>query len=282
MSFGRFRYFSFLDVIGMARTKNTVSREETGAEQLKGVRGGRRAQTTSNGKSNELGRGKRANEVGDLPNEASASPASEPGWQRVVEKKAKKKAVKIKGKMGKKIEEKVIVARNVIVVKNQRKRVETKEKAIQDQVVMMRKVETNEKKRQEEEEEVVVVGKRAVAKGGSKAKPGTPKGKKPTDDTSTPFPRRPKNQTLLKIFNNHVAVAIWNGERVRQAMEVVTAWKALPPEVGDRAFALKMANEVLKHLIVVGSSVTSGSTTSAAPLPNLQRLSGRQPRQKRE
>ncbi|KAK9166303.1 hypothetical protein Scep_001494 [Stephania cephalantha] len=59
---------------GMARTKNTVSREETGAEQLKGVRGGRRAQTASYRKSKELGRGKGANEVGDLPNEASASP----------------------------------------------------------------------------------------------------------------------------------------------------------------------------------------------------------------
>ncbi|KAK9166046.1 hypothetical protein Scep_001237 [Stephania cephalantha] len=101
-----------------------------------------------------------------------------------------------------------------------------------------------------------------VAKGGSKLKPGTPKGKKPTDDPSTPFPGGLKNQTLLKSFNNHVAAVIWNGERVRRAVEVVTAWKALPPGVGDRASALKIADEVLKHLIVVGSSATSGSTTS--------------------
>ncbi|KAK9100282.1 hypothetical protein Scep_023712 [Stephania cephalantha] len=52
-------------------------------------------------------------------------------------------------------------------------------------------------------------------------------------------------------------------DRVRRVVEVVTAWKVLPPEVGDRASALKMADDVLKHLIVVGSSATSGSTTSA-------------------
>ncbi|KAK9147888.1 hypothetical protein Scep_006645 [Stephania cephalantha] len=61
----------------LARIKNTVDREETRAGQLKGVRGGRRAQTASYRKSKELGRGKGANEVGDLPNEASASPTSE-------------------------------------------------------------------------------------------------------------------------------------------------------------------------------------------------------------
>ncbi|KAK9100542.1 hypothetical protein Scep_023972 [Stephania cephalantha] len=134
-----------------------------------------------------------------------------------------------------------------------------------------------------------------VAKGGSKAKLGTPKGKKPTDDTSTPFPGGLKNQTLLKDFNNHVAAAIWNEDnmgwfidvyhprvenasrrkagmedgddiydRVRRAVEVVTAWKALLHGVGDRASALQMANEVLKHLIIVGLSVTSSSTTSVA------------------
>ncbi|KAK9099923.1 hypothetical protein Scep_023353 [Stephania cephalantha] len=103
-----------------------------------------------------------------------------------------------------------------------------------------------------------------VAKGDSKAKLGTPKGEKPTNDTFTPFPGGLKNQTQLKSFNNYVAAAIWNGERVRRAVEVVMAWKALPPRVGDRASALKMTDEVLKHLIVVGSSVTTGSTTSAA------------------
>ncbi|KAK9158351.1 hypothetical protein Scep_004925 [Stephania cephalantha] len=46
------------------------------------------------------------------------------------------------------MEQKVIVVRKVIVVKNQRRTVETKEKVIQDKVVMMRKVETKEKKRQ--------------------------------------------------------------------------------------------------------------------------------------
>ncbi|KAK9121313.1 hypothetical protein Syun_018930 [Stephania yunnanensis] len=39
-----------------------------------------------------------------------------------------------------------------------------------------------EEEAEEEEYEELVVGKMAVAKGGSKAKPGTPKGKKPIDD----------------------------------------------------------------------------------------------------
>ncbi|KAK9140751.1 hypothetical protein Scep_010432 [Stephania cephalantha] len=55
-----------------------------------------------------------------------------------------------------------------------------------------------------------------------------------------------------------------SNKRVRRAVEVVTAWKALPPRVGDRASAVKMADEVLKHLTVIGSSGTSGMTTSAA------------------
>ncbi|KAK9088366.1 hypothetical protein Scep_027448 [Stephania cephalantha] len=171
------------------------------------------------------------------------------------------------------MEEKVIVVRKVIVVKNQRRRVETKEKVIQDQVVMMKKVETNEKKRQkkkkkkkkkkkEEEKEVVVVRKRVVAKGGSKAKPGTPKAR---SQQMTPLHRSPEGirtrrcRRVLTIMS-----PLRYGMRVRRAVEVVMAWKALPPGVGDTTSVLKMADEVLNHLIVVGSSVTSGSTTSAA------------------
>ncbi|KAK9121951.1 hypothetical protein Syun_019568 [Stephania yunnanensis] len=77
------REFSFLglkvlsNLEGVARTMNTFSWEETRAGQLKGVHGGRRTQSASYRKLKELGRGNRANEVGDLPNEASASPASE-------------------------------------------------------------------------------------------------------------------------------------------------------------------------------------------------------------
>ncbi|KAK9119095.1 hypothetical protein Scep_017188 [Stephania cephalantha] len=114
------------------------------------------------------------------------------------------------------MEEKVIVVRKVIVVKNQMRRVETKEKVIQDQVMMMRKMETNEKKRQ-----------RWIV----------------------------KSEQGLNLDHVH---------RLRIALDSTRSNKALPPEVGDRASALKMADEVLKHLIVVGSSVMSGSTTSAA------------------
>ncbi|KAK9166296.1 hypothetical protein Scep_001487 [Stephania cephalantha] len=53
-------------------------------------------------------------------------------------------------------------------------------------------------------------------------------------------------------------------KKLKRAVEVVTAWKALPPGVGDRASAMKMADEVLKHLMVIGLSGTLGTTTSAA------------------
>ncbi|KAK9094720.1 hypothetical protein Scep_026189 [Stephania cephalantha] len=206
----------FIVAEGMARTKNTISREETGVEQLKGVRGGRIRITTSEAAGKELAiRTSQVNAAQRLKTDSTDESEQVSGEESSDDKE----------ESGEKMEEKVIV------VKNQRRGVEKKEKVIQDQV---------------------------------QGKAGTPKGKKPTDDTSTPFPRGPKNQTLLKSFKNHVAAAIWNGERVRRAVEVVTARKALPPGVGDRASALKMTDEVLKHLIVVGSSVTLVSTTFAA------------------
>ncbi|KAK9132878.1 hypothetical protein Scep_012406 [Stephania cephalantha] len=60
---------------GMARTHNTVSREEIGAQEMKGARAGRRAQSASYRKSKELRRAK-ASVAGDFPNEASTAPAS--------------------------------------------------------------------------------------------------------------------------------------------------------------------------------------------------------------
>ncbi|KAK9111268.1 hypothetical protein Scep_018787 [Stephania cephalantha] len=53
-------------------------------------------------------------------------------------------------------------------------------------------------------------------------------------------------------------------DRVRQVVEVVTAWKALSSGVRDRASAVKMTDKVLKHLTVIGSSGTSGTMTSTA------------------
>ncbi|KAK9104867.1 hypothetical protein Scep_021711 [Stephania cephalantha] len=230
----------------MARTKNTVSPEETRAEQLKGVRGGRRAQTNSYRKSKELGRGKGANEVGDLPNEASASPASE-------------------------VAGKELAIRTSQVNAAQRPKTDSTKESKEEATQQGEQERSNQSSYESCEEEGKQVSgeearrkKAGCCKGWQQGEAGNPKGKKPTNDTSTPFPGGPKNQTLLKSFNNHVTAAIWNGEQVRRAVEVVTAWKALPPGVGDAASALKMADEVLKHLIVVDSSVTSGSTTSAA------------------
>ncbi|KAK9158916.1 hypothetical protein Scep_005490 [Stephania cephalantha] len=51
---------------------------------------------------------------------------------------------------------------------------------------------------------------------------------------------------------------------VKRAMDVVVAWKALPPSEEDRASALKMADEVLKHQTTIGASGPSGTPTSGA------------------
>ncbi|KAK9126179.1 hypothetical protein Scep_015025 [Stephania cephalantha] len=50
--------------------------------------------------------------------------------------------------------------------------------------------------------------------------------------------------------------------RIRRVVEVVTAWKALPRGLGDTALLVKMANDVLKHLTVIGSGGPLGTTTS--------------------
>ncbi|KAK9093839.1 hypothetical protein Scep_025308 [Stephania cephalantha] len=57
---------------------------------------------------------------------------------------------------------------------------------------------------------------------------------------------------------------------ITAAVDVVAAWKALPPSEGNRASTLKMADEVLKHLTVIGApgpsiTPTSGATQSQRP-----------------
>ncbi|KAK9119108.1 hypothetical protein Scep_017201 [Stephania cephalantha] len=106
-------------------------------------------------------------------------------------------------------------------------------------VEMTKRVETKEEEEEDDEDEVKVVAERTIAKGRSKAKLGTTKCKKLADDPSTPFP-----------------VVIEDGDdiydRIRWVVEVVTVWKVLPLRVGDRAYAVKMTDEVLKHLTVIG------------------------------
>ncbi|KAK9157798.1 hypothetical protein Scep_004372 [Stephania cephalantha] len=41
--------------------------------------------------------------------------------------------------------------------------------------------------------------------------------------------------------------------RVRQAVDVIKAWKALPPRESDKAAVVKMADEALKLLTIFGS-----------------------------
>ncbi|KAK9104597.1 hypothetical protein Scep_021441 [Stephania cephalantha] len=58
---------------------------------------------------------------------------------------------------------------------------------------------------------------------------------------------------------------------VRRAVDVETTWNALTPSEGDRASTLKIADEVLKHLIIIGVPAPSSTPTSSAS--QSQRLS---------
>ncbi|KAK9148380.1 hypothetical protein Scep_007137 [Stephania cephalantha] len=197
----------YISVEGMARTKNIISREEIGAQELKGARGG------DNGEEGQSG---------DKDGEGSESGEDEESGE-----------------------------------------------------------EEDEDDDNEEVEEVVE--KRADAKGRGKAKPRTPKGEKLADDPSTSFSAHPnptyvgnlprvsrwivKSEQGLNIdhvqrLRRALDTAQLN-KRVRRAVEFVTAWKALPPRLGDKASAVKMVDEVLKHLTMIGSSGTSGTTTSS-------------------
>ncbi|KAK9086745.1 hypothetical protein Syun_029139 [Stephania yunnanensis] len=53
-------------------------------------------------------------------------------------------------------------------------------------------------------------------------------------------------------------------ERIWWVADVVVARKMFPLSEGDRASALKLADEVLKHLAVIGAPDLSGTPTSGA------------------
>ncbi|KAK9098541.1 hypothetical protein Syun_025586 [Stephania yunnanensis] len=157
----------------MARTKNTVNREETGVEQLKGLWAYR--------KSKELGRGvgpmklSLEEEGEQLSGEKSKEESSE-------DKRESGEKDGGKDNSGEKSEEEI-----------ENEGEGGSGSSCDDKESGDKREEEVEEEEKEKEKEVVEVGKRVVAKGGNKAKPRTPKSKKPTDDTSTPFPKGPKN-----------------------------------------------------------------------------------------
>ncbi|KAK9083398.1 hypothetical protein Scep_029869 [Stephania cephalantha] len=55
-------------------------------------------------------------------------------------------------------------------------------------------------------------------------------------------------------------------EKFMVVMDVVTTWKALLSGEGDRATAVNMVDEVLKHLTIIGAPTLSGTTISDATL----------------
>ncbi|KAK9140291.1 hypothetical protein Scep_009972 [Stephania cephalantha] len=70
---------------------------------------------------------------------------------------------------------------------------------------------------------------------------------------------------VVRLKVPHQGTCLSKGQqRVKRAVDVVVAWKALSPSEGDRAFALKMADHVLKHLTANGASSPSGTPTSGA------------------
>ncbi|KAK9083932.1 hypothetical protein Scep_030403 [Stephania cephalantha] len=140
--------------------------------------------------------------------------------------------------------------------------------------------EEGEGEREKIEEEVVEV--RPCAKARGKAKSGL-SDKVTIDDSFKPFLGGPINHELLTSFNNHVpppyGITRWdvkveqglNAEHVqrirraldhsnmhvRQAVDVIMAWKVLPPRESDKASAVKMANDALKLLTMFGSPTPS-------------------------
>ncbi|KAK9082612.1 hypothetical protein Scep_029083 [Stephania cephalantha] len=185
---------------GMTHTKNTFSGEETGAEELKGVQGARRAQTTSYRKSKELGRGlggggkelsirtsqmnaaerpktdsteeskEEATQQGEQErsNQSSFDSSEEEGEQESGEE-SKEKSSKGSQSSGGDSD----IDNNESEDKRGSGEKEGGEGDSGEQ--------SDEKSGDKGEEEEIIEGKRVIAKGGSKAKPGTPKGEKPTD-----------------------------------------------------------------------------------------------------
>ncbi|KAK9166465.1 hypothetical protein Scep_001656 [Stephania cephalantha] len=74
----------------------------------------------------------------------------------------------------------------------------------------------------------------------------------------------PLNKKVKKRMHQEMEMKKMKVKRVRWAVDVVTAWKAFPSSEGDKASALKMADEVLKHLAVIGAPGLSGTPTSSA------------------
>ncbi|KAK9112625.1 hypothetical protein Scep_020144 [Stephania cephalantha] len=127
------------------------------------------------------------------------------------------------------------------------KEVKVKNKAMK-QMRKETEVEDDDEEENEEEDVKEVLEARSSAEGRVKAKSG-PSGKEAADDSSDePFPGGPPNKELLTSFHNHVAAAIWNNK----AVDVVTMWKALLPSEIANTTAVKMSNDVLKHLTIFG------------------------------
>ncbi|KAK9105261.1 hypothetical protein Scep_022105 [Stephania cephalantha] len=77
------------------------------------------------------------------------------------------------------------------------------------------------------------------------------------NDISHPFIENPERSTV-----GDEEVDIYN--RVRQSVDVIKAWKVLPPRESDKAVAVKMANEVLKLLTMFGSPTPSQPNSTPA------------------
>ncbi|KAK9089366.1 hypothetical protein Scep_028448 [Stephania cephalantha] len=79
------------------------------------------------------------------------------------------------------------------------------------------------------------------------------------NDISHPFIENPERNT---IGDENVDIY----DRVRQVIDVIKAWKALPPRESDKAAAVKMADEALKLLTMFGSPTPSQSNSTPAEI----------------
>ncbi|KAK9112232.1 hypothetical protein Scep_019751 [Stephania cephalantha] len=201
----------------MTCTKTTEAPKKIEQEKEKtanmGEKVGRRTQTSSYRKENELRRGTGASKKhGDLNDGVAAAQPSDLAGQQLG----------IRMSQATLVEPSTSVATESDRGEGREQENEGSESGGNDEEGQR---EDGEESKEEEEEEVEV---RPSAKARGKAKFG-PSDKVVADDSSKPFPGGLINHELLISFNNHVVAAIWNNKYVRQAVDVIKAWKALPP-----------------------------------------------------
>ncbi|KAK9130955.1 hypothetical protein Sjap_011442 [Stephania japonica] len=249
---------------GMAPSKKPMTREETGnTVGLRGGHRGRRPQTASYRKSKdaELARATNASDVAEVHNETSAVNASATATVGREIELHKSQVTIDETSSSDSIEEEQDESQEQEADGEDKSENEDQEEADEEGEEEGEEdgEDQDEEGEQEDSDEVEV---RSHGKVREKSKRSSRKMvQEEKYDLSRPCPGRPSDQTILSSFNNHVADAIWNNERLRRTVDIVLKWRSLPPGEADMASAFKMADDVLMHL--TGKGVASSATATS-------------------